>query len=128
MTITPLNLLLLKSSLQSIDTFKFDAKTTYTLSRNLNWVEAEIKPLESTRKKISEEFGNPNATNPKFKDYLEKWEEFVNIPIEVKDLRLIDYKDLNIGNETNENAIPVRVLNGLFPIINEEIEPKKTKK
>jgi len=128
MTITPLELIQLKAGLSALDSFKFDSKTTYTLSRNLNWVESELKPIESTRKKLAEEHGNPKQEDDNFKVYLEKWEEFLNSPIEIKDLRKISYSDFKVGNEENENSIPIRVINLLFPIILEEQEPAKGKK
>jgi hypothetical protein len=128
MTITPLELIKLKAALQALDKFKFDSKTTYTLSRNLNWIESEIKAIDSTRKKLSEEFGNPKQDDTEFPNYVKKLEEVLEIPIEIKELRKIPYTSLNVGDGNEQNAISISVVNALFPLISEEPEPKKGNK
>ena len=117
MTITPLELLLLKNALQQIDALKFDSKTVYTLSRNMNWVESEVRNIESVRKKLAAELDNPEQNDPNFKEFLSKWEEFLASTIEIKDLRKINYEALNIGRENNQNSISIQTVNSLLPIL-----------
>lgn len=126
MQITVIKLLELKNALQSLDQFKFDSRTTYTLTRDLDWILSEIGSVEKTRKKLHEDSGSPEApktqTDPQSPEYAKfsvKWEEFLSTEIEIKDLRRINYNTLNIGSNTDkkENQIPIRVLSALLPII-----------
>lgn len=123
MKITLVKLLILRNSLQSLDNFKFNSNTTYTLSRNLNWVENEIAPLEKTRIKLFKSHGEPTIDNDAaFKNFITEWEKILEEEIDIKDLRLISLEDLNIGSEEKQNPISIRILNGLFPILKENEE------
>lgn len=121
MKITVTNLISLRNSLLSLESFKFNSKTTYTLSRDLNWVESELNIIETSRKKIFADFGSPKQDTPEYQIYVTEWESFINKEIEIKELRLIDLSDLNIGSAEKENTISVRILNGLFPILKDEV-------
>lgn len=126
MIINVFKLLELRAALQALDTFSFDGKTSYTLMRNLNWISSEITTLDSVRQKMLKELGDPKETDPAYKDFISKWQEFLLSDVEMKDLRKIKFETLNVGNDISkkENVISLRILHALEPIIEDEDENK----
>lgn len=127
MLTTPNNVINLRNSLQSLDPFKFDAKTTYTLARNASWIDAEIAILEKIRQKMFIENGSPegplkpeDVPSSEFKKYISIWDEYSASEIEIQDLRLISFNDLNVGTGKGQNSISVTVIKGLNIILNDD--------
>lgn len=99
---------------------RLSLKTTMILVQNLELLKKAVPSSDVERNRILNECGNPDPTNEKFKDFLDKWNSFVNDTRLDVDLTKISIRDLNIGEGDNENHIPPMIVAQLLPLIESE--------
>lgn len=124
MTLTNKSAIALFTALQRMDgvndtPFKFGAKVRYSLAKNLRLLSRVRDDVNAARvaliKEISSD-GDIRQNTPEMKQFTQRFEELLDLPVEIPNLMRFQFGELNL----DVNAIPVTVLADLGPIIIEE--------
>jgi len=105
--------------LSSLPDVRLPNEVVLKMSKNLIRINEAFPDVQAEEARMFKEAGCPQENDPKFKELIEQKIRFQKeTKIEVE-LLMIDYRDLKIGQGTNDNHIPPHAVAALAPMISD---------
>lgn len=100
-----------------LQNYRLSANVTMTLAKNLEALKNVMPDADVERARILNEVGNPSETDPRFKEFVEKFNLFTKTTKIEVDFEKIRFEQLNVGEGDRKNHIAPALIAQLLPLI-----------